>query len=200
MLILEFLFGRKKNKTLSEERQKELALSLLQEAKTLALKNPKKAIALLEKKGKDVYSVLRLGGVMNRELCDLVEKIYASLGENYYIPSLTVEILFWGSNWRESTTMKDLLEKTQSTEADILYCTLPPEQNSHRNAIAELEALQLFSVPDTAMVVIGEEDILFRRSFILRAGPLLPPDSEEIGQDMSDQATALGLKVYYVHA
>jgi hypothetical protein len=60
--------------------------------------------------------------------------------------------------------------------------------------MAELEALRLLAALEMAMVTVGEEGMFFRRSLILEAGKCLP-DSEEIGQDMMDQAKALGLKV-----
>jgi hypothetical protein len=47
------------------------------------------------------------------------------------------------------------------------------------------------------MVTIGEEDMLFRKSFLLRASQAVKAESEDIGQDLTDYAKKIGLKTEY---
>ena len=190
MPIFKNLFGGKE--AIPEDRQREPAVSLLREAEAAALVDPEKAVAMLSRKGASLYDVLRIGGTMHRQFRACVEKAEARLGRCDAIPSAAVEVVCW-DNW-EFPKVSDLVEKARMTEAEILYFTPPPQRNP-RNAMAELKALRLFAAPDTTMVTVGEEGMFFRRSFILEAGKRLPSDSEDIGQDMMDQAVALGLKV-----
>ena len=187
-LLMGFFRDRK---PLSEEEQRELVTSLLREAEALALGDPKKAIATLRRKGKPAYDVLRIGGAMHGEFRAFVEKTWARLGRCELLPSSAVEVICWDA-WKDPT-VRDLADRAQMTEAEVLYLT-PPPKRSPRDATAELEALRLLAALEMAMVTVGEEGMFFRRSLILEAGKCLP-DSEEIGQDMMDQAKALGLKV-----
>ncbi len=58
-----------------------------------------------------------------------------------------------------------------------------------------MEVLRPLRDSGMAIVTVDEEGMFFRRSLILEAGKHLPADSEEIGQDMMDQAKTQGLQV-----
>jgi len=176
---------------LSEEGQRDLAVSLLKEAEAAAPCNPAQALATLARNSKPAYDLLRIGGAMHGELRAFVERNWLRLGTGKHVPSSTVEVICWAA-W-EYPTVRDLSQWAAKAQAEILYLAPPPKRNP-RDAIAELEALSLFVAPDTAMVTVGEEGMFFRRSFIVEAGKVLSIESEEIGQDMLDQAKALGLK------
>ena len=81
----------------------------------------------------------------------------------------------------------------------MLYIT-PPAERSPRNAIGEIESLQILHDPEVGVVTFGEEGVFLRCSLILEAERNLPGDAEEIIQDMLDQAKALGMKVGWVAA
>lgn len=81
---------------------------------------------------------------------------------------------------------------------EVLYCTAP-ESRSCCNAVFELEALRCFAEdPSTVMATIGEEDMMFRRSFLLEASQALDPDAEELGQEFLDYAETIGKRVVAV--
>jgi hypothetical protein len=190
MPFLKGLFSGKK--LLSEEEQREVAASVLREAENLALDNPRKAVAVLGRKGKPAYDVLRIGGPMHMEFRSVVENMWSRQSPCELLPSSVVEVICWDS-W-EYPTIRDITARAEATEAEVLYLT-PPPKRSPRDALAELEALRLLRDPKMAMVSVGEEGMFFRRSLILEAGKHLPADSEEIGQDMMDLAKAQGLQV-----
>lgn len=195
MSFLNGLFARKK--LLSKEEQRELAASVLGEIETIAQDNPKKAIAALCRKCKPAYDVLRIGGPMHNEFRKFVERVWARQSLREQLPSFVVEVIHW-DNW-ESPTIRDITTRAKTSEADVLYFTPPPGE-SHRDAVAELEALRLFRDPGMAMVTVGEDCMFFRRTLILDSEKHLPADSEEIGQEMIDQFRTQGLKVGVVVA
>ena len=195
MSLFGSLFGG--SKALSEEKQRELASSLLQEAESLARGNPKKAIGLLARKGKPVYELWRLGGELHGEFRALVEKTWTREGHGELIDSAAV-LVIPGEN-DTYPTVGELVEKAAASEAEVVYLP-PPLKRSPRNAVAELEALRYLVDPEVGMVIVGEEGMFFRGTFVLAAGKKVDPNSEEVGQDLMDEAQARGLKVAMVVA
>ena len=83
-------------------------------------------------------------------------------------------------------------------DCDILYCKAS-KSKSCRDAFAELEALRWFSKdPKIVMVIIYEEDMLFRKSFILEAAEVLDPNLEEIGQEFIDYTEQTDRKTLFL--
>jgi len=195
MSLFQKLFGGKQ--PLSEQEQRKLAASLIEEADALALTNPDKAIALLGSKGKPAYELLRIGGAMHREFRSLVEKTWARQAPCALLDSSAVEVDCWDT-W-EYPTVGDLINRAESAAADVLYLAPPPKRNP-RNAVAELEALRWLKDPQIAMVTVGAEGMFLRCSFVLGAREHVKADSEDIGQDMIDLAKAQDLKVAVVVA
>jgi len=75
---------------------------------------------------------------------------------------------------------------------EILYCTAP-ESRSCNNAVFELEALRCFAKDsNTVMAMIGEADMMFRKSFLLDGSQELDEYSEELAQDFLDYAERSG--------
>lgn len=127
MSIFKYLFGDKNG--LPEEKQREMALALFLEAETLTLDNPKKALATLRRKSQPLYDVLRIGGSLHREFRALVEKTQEHLCQCERLPTSTVEVICWDT-WK-CPTVRDLSEKAQITQADILYAAAGVSPKCH---------------------------------------------------------------------
>ncbi len=193
MSLLSYLFGGKT--PLPEAKQRELAASLLQEARALAANKPKKALSLLRHKSKPAYDVLRIGGSLHDEFRSLVVRIRSRREQCPFLPSTAVEVICWDT-WQHPM-LRDIADRARETEAEVLYMTPTPKRNP-RDAMAELEALQMLYDPEVGVMTIGEEGVFLRCSLILAAAGNLPDDAEEIIQDMLDQAKVQGLKVGWV--
>jgi hypothetical protein len=70
-----------------------------------------------------------------------------------------------------------------------------PLDTRSRDALSELEALDTCAKDlKTVMIVIGDENMMFRRDFLHTAGQGTDLQSEDVGQDLADHAAALGTK------
>lgn len=181
--------------TLAGGKAEELAASLLQEAQALAANKPKKALSLLRRKSKPAYDVLRIGGAMHGEFRSLVVRIRSRREQCPFLPSTAVEVICWDT-WQDPM-FHDIADRTRKTEAEVLYIPPSPKRNP-RDAMAELEALQMLYDPEVGVMTIGEKGVFLRCSLILATVGNLPDDAEEIIQDMLDQAKVQGLKVGWI--
>jgi hypothetical protein len=191
MGFLKNLFGGKKE--MSEEEKIEKARELFTESEMLSNSTPKAALNNLRKKGKALYSVIGINGSLYEELKSLVKKIMIRNNpQDGVFEFPTVEMHPW-EMW-ERPEMKDIAALAESSDKEIIYCT-ESESRRHNDIISELEALRIFAKEDDqAMITLGEMDMMFRKIFILAASEGLPPEAEELGQDLEDFAKSRGLK------
>ncbi|MEW6668447.1 MAG: hypothetical protein AB1512_24810 [Thermodesulfobacteriota bacterium] len=184
------LFSR--SETLSEEEQVRQAQLLIIEMRQVSTHSPEKAIKLLRKRAKPLYEALSFHGRVHEELKQLIQAIWSRDPAQAVTELPTVETIPW-SAWKEPK-VRDLHAKALGMVCEILYCR-GRESRSSNDAVLELEALRYFAMdPNTVMAVIGEEDMMFRRSFLVEASQQLDPDSEELGQDFMDHARRTGKK------
>ena len=175
------------------------AKGVLAGARDTALYDPKAALKTLGKEGKRLYPLFRVGGELHDEYRGVTAEAWAKSEGLVATPATPTVVAIPWDTWPEPM-LRDLAARAQDAEEDILYFT-PPEKRSHRNAMAELDGLKRLANDDAVvMVVIGEEAMMFRRPFLLEAGRRLPPETEEIGQDLMDFAEERGLKVGMVVA
>jgi hypothetical protein len=176
-----------------DERQR--AKNLLQDVVSLSKQDPKKAMKKLRKEAKPFYGVLRIGEPLNSWLQGVMVSIWERESGGKALTLPTAEAVPW-STWGD-LKMSDIMSKAMEIDKDVLYCTAE-KSRSLRDAIGEIEALRLFADDEkVAMVIIGEKDMLFRKSFLMRASQAVKPDSEDIGQDLMDYAKKIGLKTEY---
>ena len=115
MSLLRYLFGGKK--PLPEAKQRELADSLLQEARALAANKPKKALFLLRRKNKPAYDVLRIGGSLHDEFRSLVVRVRSRREQCPFLPSTAVEVICWDT-WQHPM-LRDIADRARKTAAEI---------------------------------------------------------------------------------
>jgi hypothetical protein len=109
-----------------------------------------------------------------------------------------VRVVLW-STWPEPK-MRDVRSLAEQTSEEVIHLAAPPAR-SHHDALAELEGLRLLAQDErAALVTVGEDDLLARRSFLLEACAGLAPESEDIGQDFFDFAREHGWKTNTVVA
>ncbi len=188
MGLLSRVFGEKE----SPGEQARQARDFIQGAKALSAESPEKAVKVLEKQGKLLYAVLGMGGAEHRAFRELALALWSRSADQNIVNLPTVDVLPW-STW-ERPTLRDLQASARDMAGDILYCRATGS-GSCRDALGELSALRYFA-QDAAMVMVTvyEENMLFRKSFILEAAEALDPDLEEIGQGFADFARKVGRK------
>lgn len=191
MGLFSNLFGSKP----STEDQLELARKLLDEAAQLsALASPGKALKLLAGKARALYPTLGLGGELHPAFADLVGRLRANEGSGQ-MRLASVRVLPW-STWT-APTIGDVIAAAADQNEDVLYCR-GSAGGRGLDALAEIDALAEFQrEPQTAMIVIGDEHMMFRCSFLTDGASDADPTSEDIGQDLADQAERCGLKVHF---
>ncbi len=186
MGLFSGLFGRKA----SQQEQLEQARKLLEETRQLAASSsPDKALKQLRKGSASLYAVVGLSGELNAAFAELIEQLWARQApRGHSLPS--VKVLSW-STWPEPK-IADLHAAAEHMAEDVLYCQAPQESPT-QDAFSELEALDTFGqTPDVAMIVIGGENMFFRRDFLLTAAASVDLESEDVGQDLADHAKAMG--------
>ncbi len=180
-------------KKTSKEEQVRQAGALLREVKETSAHSAKKALQMLKKQGKTLYKAVGIGGELHREYVQLVEEVQAmeTLESSPALP--TVEVVPW-STWN-NPKLQDLNAMARDMGSEIMYCRAAGS-SSCNNAFLEVEALRFFaSDPSVVMVIIQEENMLFRTSFLLEAAETLDPALEEIGQELADYARQTGRKM-----
>ena len=191
MGIFSGLFGKK----LSREEQLDQAGKLIEETRQLAgSSSPAKALTHLRKGARPLYPVVGLKGELHSAFSELVEHLWAQqAARNGRLPS--VKVVPW-STWAEPK-VGDLQAVATDMEEDILYC-LAPLHTRTQDALSELEALDTFANdPETVMIVVGDENMMFRRDFLLTTDQGVDLQSEDVGQDLADHAAALGKKAEF---
>lgn len=186
MAFLKSLFGKSGDAQEQEKKARETLESLSEGLP----QNPQSLLKQLEKIGRQFYECFGLGKSLHDDyrqaLIEVEKRLPASELSPYPFP--TVEVIPW-ETW-QYPTLGNLVEQAEKAVPEILYLTAPLKR-SHRNTLAELDALRLFSKdPRIGMVVIGEEDMMFRREFLHEAGQRISPDTEDIGQDLADFASS----------
>lgn len=181
---------------LTEKERVTRAESFIREVQDKARQAPSKALRMLKKGAQKHEKALGMGGAAHdlfRELA--LELLTADSGISAStLP--TVEVVRW-SVW-QNPELKDLQMKVAEMDSDILYCKADNSEGG-ANPVVEMEALLLFAVePELAMTVTNEENMLFRKSFILKAAEALNPHIEEIGQELNDYAADIGAKVLFL--
>jgi hypothetical protein len=185
------LFGKK----LSRQEQLEQAAKLMEETRQLASSSsPKKALKHLRKESRPLYSVVGLEGELHPAYAELVEHLWAQQApRSGRLPS--VKVVHW-STWAEPK-FGDLHDAASRMEEDLLYCLAPLDTRS-QDALSEIEALDTFANdPEIVMIVIGDENMMFRRGFLIDALQGTDRESEDIGQDLLDHAGRIGKKAEF---
>lgn len=162
----------------------------LQEADQIAFHKPKAGLKLLRRKSRAYHGAIKLGRPLHDRFRTLVLSIKSRM-DSHGAPSTlpSVRII----PWEETPTLGDLVNAAQQLHEDILYMQ-PSNPRRDAGPLAQIDALCEFARDQNlVMVVIGNETMLFRKSFILTAGQSLDLQSEEIGQDLWDLATKQGL-------
>lgn len=161
----------------------------LQEADQIAFHKPKAGLKLLHRRSRAYHDAIKLGEPLHDRFRTLVLSIKSRMhpdGAPSTLPSVRI------IPWEETQTLGDLVKSAQQLHEDILYMQ-PSNPRRDAGPLAQIDALCEFAkAPNLVMVVIGDETMLFRKSFILTAGQSLDPHSEEIGQDLWDLATTQG--------
>ena len=191
MGLFSGLFGRK----VSRQEQLEQARGLFEEARQLAASStPDKALKRLRKGSASLYPVVGLNGELNDSFTELVEQLWARQEpRSHSLPSVNVQP--W-STWPEPK-IADLRGLAAQMDEDILYCLAPLESRT-QDALSELEALDTFArEPDVAMIVIGGDNMFFKRDFLCACAGHVDLESEDVGQDLVDHAKALGKKALF---
>lgn len=191
MGLFSSLFGSKP----STEDQRELARKLLNEAAQLSEQgSPGKALKLLAAKARALYPVLGLEGELHPAFAELACRLRAAETSGQVSPA-SVRLLPW-STWPEPT-IGDVIAAAANQNEDVLYCRASSEGRG-LDALAEVDALAEFRhKPQVAMIVIGDEHMMFRRSFLTDVARDADPNSEDVGQDLADQAEHSGLQVHF---
>ena len=191
MGLWKTIFGGGGN--LSEEEQREQARAGIVQVQEICLADPKKALKSLRKLGKQFHDLLRLQGELHGEFRRAAVEAWSRTGGVWVGGELpSVKVVLW-STWPEPK-IKDVLALAQQVDEDVIHLAAPPER-SHRDALAELEGLAVLAgEKQAALVTVGEEDLIARRSFLLEACSSINPDYEEIIQDLLDFARDHGWK------
>ncbi len=191
MGLFSNLFGQK----LSPEDQRRLARELLdQVAQVSAQGSPGKALKILAGKAHQFYPMLGLGGELHPDFAELLRRLRAQEGAGR-VSLASVRVLPW-STW-PAPTVGDVIAAAADQNQDVLYCR--GAKGSHGlDALAEVDALAEFQRDSqAAMIVIGDEHMMFRRSFLTDAVRDADPNSEDVGQDLADEAECASLKVLF---
>ncbi len=191
MSLFESLFGKK----LHGPELRVQAAAALQEIEKGSPLSPDAVLKSLRKKQKPFYAFWRMGGEMHAEFRRVAQAALDRLAPVEILPAHEVAVVPW-ETW-ETPTVGDVLRKAFGAEATALLLSAP-EKRSHKNALAELEALRVLANPDVVMVMIDEEDLLVDCAFLRALEGRIDPETEEVGQDLADAAKALGYTVQAV--
>lgn len=190
MGFLDKIFGKKNRMTEEEARQG--AGALIEEMARTPMGSPDSVLQGFRKKAKPFYDLLRIGGPLHGEFRKAVEAIWARQGPVQAPPSQAVMVLPW-ETW-EAPTLGQVGASARQGDCEIVYLKSPPS-HCHRDAVAELEALRMLGEPQCAMAVIGEEDVLIRRTELIEIAAQGDPEAEDICQDLADGVKRKGLKM-----
>ena len=181
---------------LTEEERTARAESFIGEVREKARQSPSKALKMLRKGAQKHSQALGMGGEAHHAFRELALELLAAQSGTSVSRLPTVQVLPW-STW-QNPQLKNLQSEATATDKEILYC-LARDRGREGNPVTEIEALLLLAGdPELVMVVINEENMLFRKSFILEAGAALDPTLEEMGPELADYAASTGKKVRFL--
>ncbi len=163
----------------------------LAEVSRLAETDPPAAGKSLRRLLKASPAAFAIGGAHAADLARVVESLDArsSAGTAAPLPSCVLA----GAQGAPVSTLADFLAAARSETADALCLawTEPAQQDPW----AQIEALRILrEEPEVALVLVGEESLIVRRAFLLTVDPK-HPESEEISQELIDEAKAAGWQV-----
>ncbi len=191
MALLKKLFGGDGPE--SEEDRIRQARSALDAART---EPPDKAMKSLRKHGRTFYGLFGVGRELHGEYLNAVAAARERGASEATRPPPRIEMLPW-TTW-DDPMMKDLTATARESDAELLYIT-GVDAKGPLDAMLEVDVMGQFNDNDRlAMVILGEENMMFRRSFLLAASENVPPEAEELGQDLLDYARRAGLESEFV--
>ena len=189
MSVLSKLFGGKPAPT--EEEMIEEMRDLLHEAEQLAVQDPKAAMKLVRRKSKRLQDVIKIGRPMHNEFRNAVLPIMSQAGSG---PAVTELPTATRVPWEQALTIGALGEMARTVEGEIIYL-VPSDPRLDANALNQLQALYQFAGnPNLAVVVVGGETMLVRKSVAVSAAETIDPESEDVGVDVMDFAKSQHLE------
>lgn len=188
MGLLGKLLGNKA--PVSPEERQQQARELLSQVEALATTSPEKARKLLAGKSLPYYELLCIDGELHQELRQVARSLWTKPPPIDAWPA--VEMLPWAT-WHEPR-VTDVIARARASQAGILYCR-PPRKRAEKNVVAELEALRAFAGDERlVMLVIGEEEMFFRCTFLIENAARLQGDREEVADEVEQTARKLGYR------
>jgi len=189
MSVLKKLFSGKP--ALSEEEMIEEMRAVLRDAEQIAVQAPKAAMKLVRRKSKHLEDVIKIGRPMHNEFRNAVLPIMCQAGSG---PPVTELPTVTRVPWEQALTVGALGETARTVEEEIIYLG-PSDPRRDADAVNQLQALYQFAEnPNLAVVVVGEETFLVRKSVAVSAAETLDPESEEVIVDVMDFAKSQGLE------
>ncbi|MGC9366447.1 MAG: hypothetical protein ACP5FK_05330 [bacterium] len=190
MKFIKRIFSNQNNQF--PHQKSDQALKLIDEFNQNFRSNPQKTWSKFHKQSKKYYPFFCLNGSLNRQFKQAMEIKWKEEGLPLPVKLPSVEIIPW-KTWN-NPKLGDLFSSASQTECEIIYCTAP-DSRSYHDPVFELDALRkLGDDENLAMIIIGEEDMFFKKAFVQRASCCLNPQHEDIGQDLLDFASEIGLK------
>lgn len=182
MGLFSKIFGEKDNRPDEEE-----AADAIKEAQDLITIRSSDAMKSLAKTGSKYHELTTFDAPLHESFRNAVIEAWERQNSTSFegdVPS--VKMVPW-ETWPQPM-MKDLAEIAREMQEAVMYL-VPPEKQRPKSAQAEVLSLIRISQEErTVGVLIGEEAAMFSREFILDASENIPPDYEEILQDLSDYA------------
>lgn len=189
MSLLSKLFGGKPAPT-EEEMMGEMR-DLLREAEQTAVQDPKAAMKLVRRKSKHLQDVIKIGRPMHNEFRNALLPIISQAGSG---PAVTELPTATRVPWEQALTVGALGEAARAAEGDIIYLE-PSNPRLDATALNQLQALYQFAGnSNLAVVVVGEETMLVRKSVAVSAAETVNPESEDVGIDVMDFAKSQRLE------
>lgn len=163
----------------------------LAEVSRLAETDPPTAEKSLRRLLRASPATFAIGGAHAADLARVVESLDARSSAGTAAPLPRCVLV--GAQGATGPTLADFLAAGRSESADALCLawTEPAQQDPW----AQVEALRILrEEPEVALVLVGEECLIARRAFLLAFDPK-HPESEEISQELIDEAKATGWQV-----
>jgi hypothetical protein len=173
------------------------AQAWLEEVRSLAERDPKGAMRLVERRSAAFREAFALEGPLHGEFRTAVSALRQRLDPRR-VPALDISVRV--VVWESLTDLQSLVDAAGRIEADILYLG-PSDRRREAAPLTQVDALNEFSDPKVMMVVVGEgPPMLFRTSFLQTASVSLNPrtDIADAGQDFLDLAGRSGYTTRWI--
>jgi len=158
----------------------------------LARENPGKALRQLRKAGIRRYEDFGFNAIAWESYAGLHAELTAVTPEE-----ISCVILRW-SMW-DQPTVGDLIEAAREIKEELVYLCGDPGKRYAPSAADDAAALHLMASEGICpMVLLGDDDLLVRRQFLIRIEPVIDPRTEDVIQELIDAATQVGLKTYHL--